>query len=126
MTVHESSEADKNPNIDLRLPDEKRAGTTWRPRRPSRLPLIVALITLVVLLVFIIQETTDLLGKKRRESRRRDLQLDKRVAERLADAGEYAEAAPHLRVYADWGVMPPQERARIYYRVGDYYLRAGE
>jgi len=113
-------------DIDLRLPDEKRTGSSWRPARPSRLPLVVSLITIVVLMVFVVQESLDLLGKSTTQTQSRDPSLDQKVAERLADGGQYAAAASHLNAYSTWGHLPHEERARLFYRVADYYMRAGE
>ncbi|MBN1919280.1 MAG: peptidyl-prolyl cis-trans isomerase [Verrucomicrobia bacterium] len=120
-----SPDASTGSPIDLRLPDEKRAGTMWRPRRPSRLPLIVSLITLAILLVFVVQESIDQFQKRFGTTNERNAPIDKAVGERLAEAGEYGLAAARLSAYASWGNVPPAERARLYYRVADYYMRAG-
>jgi peptidyl-prolyl cis-trans isomerase C len=112
-------------DVDLRLPDEKRAGAGWRPPRPSRLPLAISALTLVLLVVFI---ALDLFGvlRGRRAPGGPDPWLDKQVAERLADAGQYAAAASHLETYAQRAELPKAERARLLYRVADYFMRGGD
>jgi hypothetical protein len=109
-------------DLDLRLPDEKRP---WRPGRPSRLATILALVTLAVLVALVVRETLVRPGNASPEWQRRQTQLDKTVAERLADTGQYRPAAAHLMQYATRAQMSPAERARLFYRAADLYMRAG-
>jgi parvulin-like peptidyl-prolyl isomerase len=112
-------------DVDLRLPDEKRAGAGWRPPRPSRLPLAISALTLVLLVAFIVLDVLGVL-RGRPAPGGPDPWLDKQVAERLANAGQYAAAAAHLEAYAARAKLPKTERARVLYRVADYLMRAGE